>query len=50
MRFMFEKGKIYNEVYRDQPVKPRYGYPMPEQIRSMRALQKQDERMGVPRA
>ena len=50
MRFMFEKGQIYSEVSHDQPIKPRYGYPMPEQIRSMRALQKQDERMGVPRA
>ena len=49
MRFLFEGGKIHEEVYHDLPIKPRYGYPIPEQIRSMRALEKQEERMGVPR-
>ena len=49
MRFLYNGGKVYNEIYRDQPIRPRYGYPIPEQIRSMRALQKQDEKLGTAR-
>lgn len=49
MRFLYERGKLYNEVYHDQPIKPRYGYPIPEQIKAVRDIQKQDIRLGITR-
>ena len=49
MRFLYQRGKVYNEVYHDQPIKPRYGYPIPEQIKAIRNLQRQDIRLGVTR-
>ena len=49
MRFLYSSGRIFNEVYKDEAIPLRPGYPLPEQIKDIRVVQKDDDKEGEDR-
>ncbi|MCR5147797.1 MAG: TerB N-terminal domain-containing protein [Eubacterium sp.] len=50
MKFLYDKGKLFEQLYRDEAIPKRPGYPMPQQIKDVRALQRKALSMGDSRA
>ena len=50
MRFIYDKGQFHEEIYREESIPKRPGYPMPQEIRDIRALQQKEAAAGTSRA